>query len=114
MMDSVPRSQVDVLGIPLLDGLGGDDGVGAGHVWRTGNIDSLSLVHSYNLQPGQEIVMGQPTNRDVIQDTPDLSPIISFKRPIFYEGLHSLYSSGDQPALTILKTSPLFLTFLQF
>ena len=58
-MDSVPRTQADVLGLPLLEGLGGGDesqvvqltsGEG-GAVWRSGNMESLTMVHSYNLPP---------------------------------------------------------------
>ena len=58
-MDSVPRTQADVLGLPLLEGLGGGDegqvvqlaGGEGGGVWRSANMESLSLVHSYNLPP---------------------------------------------------------------
>ena len=49
-MDSVPRTQADALGIPLLEGLGGA-GEESQVVWRSGNMDSLTLVHSYNLPP---------------------------------------------------------------
>ena len=54
-MEPVARSQPDVLGIPLLDGLGESQVIlasgEAGSVWR-------SLVHSYNLPPEQEAGTG--------------------------------------------------------
>ena len=49
-MDSVPRTQADALGIPLLEGLGGA-GDESQVVWRSGGLESLTLVHSYNLPP---------------------------------------------------------------
>ena len=50
MMDPMARSQADVLGIPLLEGLG----TGEAPVWRSENMEAVSLVHSYNLPPEQE------------------------------------------------------------
>ena len=52
MMDPMARSQADVLGIPLLEGLG--TGEAPVSVWRTENMEAVSLVHSYNLPPEQE------------------------------------------------------------
>ena len=49
-MDSVPRTQADALGIPLLEGLGGA-GDESQVVWRSGGLESLTLVHSYNMPP---------------------------------------------------------------
>ena len=73
-MDSVPRTQADALGIPLLEGLGGEEsqvvlaGGEGGAVWRSGNLDSLALVHSYNLPPpppppAQQEIPGQEAAR---------------------------------------------------
>ena len=69
-MDSVPRTQADVLGIPMLEGLGGGDegqvvlaaGEG-GAMWRSGNLESLTLVHSYNLPPSQQDIAQQEAAR---------------------------------------------------
>ena len=52
MMDPMARSQADVLGIPLLEGLG--TGEAPVSVWRSENMEAVSLVHSYNLPPEQE------------------------------------------------------------
>ena len=65
-MDSVPRSQADVLGIPLLEGLGGGDesqvvlaGGEGESMWRSGNLESLTLVQSYNLAPPSQQEIAQ-------------------------------------------------------
>ena len=122
-MDSVPRTQADVLGLPLLEGLGGGDegqvvqltGGEGGAVWRSANMESLTLVHSYNLPPpsqqevaeqqeaarllmdqcNQHLVQEKSQSDSIAVNNLDETSIISFKRPIFYEGLHHLYSSGE-------------------
>ena len=65
-MDPMTRSQADVLGIPLLDGLGTAEGPGT--VWRSGNMEAVSLVHSYNLPPEQELLMEQ-CSQHLLEDT---------------------------------------------
>ena len=115
-MDSVPRTQADVLGLPLLEGLGaGDDsqvvlaGGEGGSVWRSGTMESLALVQSYNLPPASHQELAQQEAARILMDqcsqlvqersqpveNLDQTSIISFKRPIFYEGLHHLYTSGQ-------------------
>ena len=71
-MDSVPRTQADVLGLPLLEGLGGGEesqvvltsGEG-GAVWRSANMDSLTLVHSYNLPPPSQQELAQQVSHNL-------------------------------------------------
>ena len=74
-MDSVPRTQADVLGIPMLEGLGGGDesqvvlaaGEG-GAMWRSGNLESLTLVHSYNLPAASQQEIAQQEAARLLMD----------------------------------------------
>ena len=74
-MDSVPRTQADVLGLPLLEGLGaGDDsqvvlaGGEGGSVWRSGTMESLALVQSYNLPPASHQELAQQEAARILMD----------------------------------------------
>ena len=90
----------DTSSLSLLDSLDNGSG-GGGDMWRgvgAGDIDTVTMVHSYHLPPDQELQPGDNTNlllaqcdASLLQTDVSQPQIISFKKPIFCHHLSEMY-----------------------